>query len=467
MSFINRILQRSVETVKSAVDRVHMVEAGGSNASSKELFAPRNDYDAQLAARAYQQAPIVHAMVKIIADLLSTVPLNVYMQGRVSGSRAEQKLTGQPYKLLQWVNPRITPTLLKRNTASWLQLDGNAYWAIENTPDQYASRCPLSIYPLNNRFLKIVPDPDTGQRAYVYQIGTEKIYLPDDKVIHFKNFNPLNHWYGLGSLAPLEFDTQIERFAKRGLSNMFRRGAVIDAVIKSKEDLGADEIRKLKREFRAQYEGIRNSHRILVLDKGMEYDPIDPKQAEQGTIQLLQGPVMDDYAMVFGVPYAVAVGKAEKLSDAEFLMWMKTIIPLGDLIDQMLTKAMAQIISERMFIAFDYSNVSALRLHDLDRARVEVAHFNTGLRTANEIRAERLLAPHRRFGPDEELVFGDTPFPEWKARQTALLAEEAAQRQMEMDAAKADPSLSLPGSEGGRDQSSGGEAQMLDETGTR
>jgi HK97 family phage portal protein len=468
MSFLSKLLGREATVEKSTVDRAHMVEAGGNSSSStKELYAPKPAYDAELAARAYQQAPIAHAMVKIIADLLSTVPLNVYIRGRSASARSEQKLTGQPYDLLQWVNPRMTPTLLKRYTASWMMLDGNAYWAIENTPEPYTSRCPLSIYPLNNRHLKIVADPDTGVRGYVYEIGTQKIYLDDSRVIHIKNFNPTNHWYGMGSLSPLEFDTQIERYAKRGLSNRFRRGAVIDGVLSAKEDLGPDEIRKLKREFREQYSGIKNSHRILVLDKGMEYNPVDVKDAEAGTVQLLQGPVMDDYAMVFGVPYAVAVGKSEKLSDAEFLMWTKTIMPLGDLIDEMLTKTMAQIISPRLYIKFDYSNVAALRLHDLDRARVEVAHVNTGLRTPNEIRDERKLAPHKVFGAEEEMPFGDAPFPEWKARQAALMAAEAAQNQADLEAQKADPSLSLPGSEGGRDQSAGGEAQMVDQTGTR
>ena len=456
---------------KSAVDRVHVSLVQGNTHSTPGLkdaypYAQQSGLiDAKQAASIYSQSPLAYTSVKIVSSLLAGVPFNVYMRDRNSSGKKTIKRTGYPYVMLQWVNPHMSLPQLIENTASWLKLNGNAYWAIEETASQYRDISIFSIYPLNPIYTKIVVDPDDGTKGYVYDIGTDKQYYPDARVIHFRNFSPLDHWHGHSELNPLSYDLQVEKYTKRQLRNYFAGGTVLDGVLSIDEDLDDDEIRKLKREFREQHEGTRNAHRILVLTKGMKFEvPIPP--APSSVLAPLMEKNMENNAMVFGVPVGVMLGKGEGLEDAKAMMWEQTIQPLGVIINETVTKRLCLPISSRLVACFDYSNVTALRLKDLDRARVEVAHFNSGIRTANEIREERNLDA---FDAD----FGDKPFPVWQNEQKTKqqeLANEAAQSQLEARQSTgngASPSLPLTGSEGGRDQSSTGEAQTVDESGKK
>lgn len=417
------------------------------------------------AAVIYSQSPIAYASVRVVASLLSNVPFNTYMLDRNSSGKKKIKRTGYPYQMLQWVNPHMSLPELIMHTASWLKLCGDAYWAIEETSPQNASYSIFSIYPLNPAFTKIIVDPDDGTRGYVYDLGTDKQWYPDQRVIHFRNFNTLDHWHGMSELEPLSYDLQVEKYTKRQLRNFFAGGTVLDGVLSIEEDLDDDEIRKLKREFREQHEGTRNAHRILVLTKGMKFEvPVPP--APSAVLAPLMEKNLENNTMVFGVPVGVLLGKGEGLEEAKALMWEQTIQPLGTIISETVNKRLCLPISPRIICGFDYSNVTALRLKDLDRARVEVAHANTGIRTVDEIRAERNLD---EIGSE----FTTTPIPEWQAKQKEKLQEQAAQASLAQIAAKpttgtgSSPSLPLTGSEGGRDQSSTGEAQTVDETGKK
>jgi HK97 family phage portal protein len=436
---------------KSVVDRAHVSELG-ANAQRRGLDEAIAEQIGQItpdmAARIYSRSPYVNAAVRIVAGSLADVPLKVYMKAR-SGVDKEEKLTGQPYQLLDWGNSFLTKSQLIENTASWLMLCGNAFWTIEKTPDKYKDICPLSVYPLNPRFLKIVPDPETHTRAYIYEVGSEKIWIPEDRVIHFKNFSPLDHWHGHSSLNALEVDIQIERYGKTRLSQYFAQASVLSGVLTMQQDPEDDEIRKIKREFHSQHAGSRNAYRIMVLTNGMEYEPLSTNLGEENSVNILEQS-LDIHATVLGVPTPILTGKsqgAKAMIEAEALMWKKTIIPLGTLIAQTITKKLAYPISTRLCVEFDYKKVAALSLLELDRTRVLVAKIMSGHITPNESRINEDLKPY----DGDNAEFGDTPSPKWNLDQQALVS----------------PSLSLPGSQGGRDQSDSGEAQMADTTARR
>jgi hypothetical protein len=106
----------------------------------------------------------------------------------------------------------------------------------------------------------------------------------------------------------------------------------------------------------------------------------------------------------------------------------------------------------RLSCRFDVDNIDALRLFDLERVRTEVAGILAGTVTPNEVRASRDKDPYE----GEAAEFGDLPFPVYQSKQAKVAGGP-----------KPSPSANLPGSEGGRDQSDNGEAQMVDPTGTR
>ena len=455
--FKNQFLKGPVASEKGATDKLHLDTIGvGRYGTNKDIFAPdSNLYTPEEIAQLYAQSPYVYSAVRRIAKSLSTVPLNVYRVG--SGSKSP-KTSGPVHGLLTFVNPNMTKSQLIEYTASWLALAGRAYWAIEPTPEGYTNQSSLSIYPLNPLYVKVIPDPDTKVNAYVYEVSGRRIYYDANSVIEFSEFSSLDYWIANSPLNSLSYDIQIERFIKKQYRNMFFNSSILDGVITVAQDLSDDEIRKLKREFREQHEGTKNAHRVLVLTEGMSYEPIAEKSGNQTTPTVLDD-VMATHGMVLGVPVDLLEmnGKATKESTAMF--WEYTLVPMATLIAETLTKKLAKRVANNLEIGFDFSNVYALRLHDLDRARVEIAHVNAGIKTPNEIRQERGLAP--LTGPSANMTV-----PEWQA-EVQVANRNTASQGTPAGAGSASPSLTMPGSEGGRDQSNSGEAGMLDNTAQR
>lgn len=447
---------------KSVIDRIHMESIGILNVLDiEDAFAvPRQtgEITAELAAKIYSASPWVYAATRIIATALASVPLRVY---RVApNSEIEEVKRGYPYVVLDFVNPQMTKSQLMEYTASWLTLNGNAYWAIEETPKGYEGYSSFSIYPLNPKYTFPVPSSDIGEAGVIYRIAGYRIFIPASRLVHFKNFSPHDYWYGHSGLNPLNTDMQVERFGKRQMANFFSHAAVVSGVLNISQDIHEDEVRKLKKEFYAQYGGARNAYRVMVLTNGMTYDPLKANMADFQTVPVLQSS-LESHSTVLGVPIAVLYGKTErgeKVIEVEALMWKKTIIPLGKLIAETITKNLALPISpkgqytDNLIVDFDYTNVEALRTQDLDRTRVEVASVLAGLTSPNDVRQGR----GRPHWTGKSAEFGDMATPVYNAEQAASLAT-----------AKTSASMGLPGSQGGRDQSANGEAQMADTTGQR
>ena len=466
--------------VRSITDRAHAEALGfgeGSIGNALSGIGPLN-YDspmtAEMLVRAYTSSPLVSKLIGIGADAFAQLPMRTMMRERKANGRSVQKFSGMPYELLEWVNPSMTPFEIKRSVYSWRRLLGNAYWALEWTSPEYASACPMSIYPLNPMFVRIVPDPETGVKSYLYQVGADKIIIPADRVIHFKSFNPRDHWLGNPDAASLFFDIQIERYSKRQVRNYHANASMISGVLASEQEVGEPELKRLRREFREQNSGSNNAYRVLVLEKGMKYTPIPAANGDQ-FLEARLAAVADTHSMVLGVPMGLAIGKVEKgvkIIELESLMFKQNIRPFAEEIGEVLSKHLCtnvngmltdRGISSRVYIDFSFADVDALRLHDLDRVRTEVALVLGGLRTPNQIAVARGWETYDVNALVEALKnglasFGDVPTPVY----LQLFAQLQA-----MASAEASPSLSLPGSQGGRDQSGDGEAQMLDPTGTR
>lgn len=447
---------------KGAIDRTHFeasgLDTGLGPRSMQETFPKQpGEIQPEIAARIYANSPFVNAAVRILADQLSSVPLRVYVQER-TGSKRKEKTIGQPFAMLDWVNPHMTKSQLIVNTVSWLKLAGNAFWAIEPTPDEYRNIAPSewSIYPMNPQFVKIMPDPETGINYYRYEVNGKKVDFDESRVIHFKNFSPYDHWWGHSDLNSLSFDMQVERYAKKQISTYYANAAVINGVVMIPEAVHEDEVRKIKKELFYQHQGSRNAHRVLVLTEGIKYEPFKTDQKDVGSVPVLENSAQA-HAMVLGVPLPLLTGstgsgQSKDLLQYESLMWKQTLIPLAKLISETLTKRLAvpfgMKIQQRVAIEFDFTKIAALRKEQLDWTRADVADVMSGIKSLNEVREERgNLEP---YGEDVVEDFLNGPL------SVALAKFQAS------------TSLSLPGSEGSpRDQSSNGETQHVDTSGKK
>lgn len=460
------VLRQKVEakTQKGSVDRLEYegssLSTSGPRPSANIIDAlvsefPSEEITVELAAKIYKRSPYINASIRLIADQASIVPFGVFRRN-AKNNELTPVFRGEPYNMLRWVNPNMSFSEFISYITAWYKLIDNAFCVVEETPTSVKSPSKFSIYPLNPMYIKIVPDPDLGYKGIIYDVNGKKIFYPRDRIIHFKNFSPDNHWWGCANLEALGVDIQIERFGKKQAQNYFSNAAMISGVLKVPAELNEDEVGRLEKMFYQNHSGAKNAYRVMVLTEGMEYDALKSSLSESNTTPIIDQS-LHTFAAVFGVPISLLHGETDQhsndLVDTEAWFWKKTMIPLLNKIADVMTKKLAYPIADDLVLLPDLRSIDSLRIHNLDKTRVDVARASTGLNTPNEIRTDRGEPPHE----DEE--FGNTPFPVWQAKQQEKMAVQAQEAAAEQ--AKATASLSLPADKK-RNQSKTGEAQMVD-----
>lgn len=409
-------------------------------------------------AKAYTNSPYICGAVNAISDYASTVPWRVVEL--VDGTKQEapdQVVT----RLLSWCNEMQTPSEFKAYLTSWLALYDEVHIAIEPTPKEYRGVSALSMYVLAPQYLQKVPSKDKKTiQGYSYEVNNlDPITFTSDQIISIKGFSPgeLGYLGGQSNLNALQSDIMVERYAQRKNANFFRQAATISGILTSNDvTLDPEEIHRVREELRTQQEAGINNYRILVLNKGLEYTPLNDKGTSVNSDIALIENARDNHAMVLGVPLALLLGESTD-PNIEFLFWSKTLKPTLNKIAEALTKHFYHKIGKsfKFEVEFDYRQITALMIHDLNNARINVAYVNSGIIVPNEARARLGLAP-LKDDEFEGIKFGDTPMPVFTSQVTAKAAT-----------ALGSPSLSTTGSEGGRDQSATGETQHIDTTGKR
>ena len=441
---------------KSVVDQAEYDNvgiAGRRDFGIKDAISQASNWNLDTVMAVYKKSPYINGFVNYISSQAIHAPLNVYRTAK--DGRKTLLTSGQPYTLLhEWINPNTTYIELMTATINWISLVNNAFWILEENNDPATNRIsPVSIYLANPRFLKVLIDRDNKIVGYNYQVKDEKIFIPANRVIPFPGWSPDDYWFGNLNIETLDTDIQVERFGKKQAKTYFANKAIISGVLTIEEDVDDEEVKRLEKQFYEQHKGANNAYRIMVLTKGMAYEPFDPNAVDDATVSQIDNSLAT-YEAVMGVPIMLIQStyvntRPQPLIEYEALFWRRTMIPLLERMGATLTKYLAKPISGTLCICPDYRSVRALQLQDLDATRVDIARANAGLNTPNEIRANRNEPPYE----SDLQEFGNMPTPVWESKYG-------------VQAQKID-STNLAGTEGGRDQSANSDPGLIDQTGQR
>lgn len=431
-----------------------------------ELMGPqyKGTITPDMAGRIFAGTPVVRACADIIANYGSSVSLCTYRRsGQKSKWRSEE--TAYPAPVLKWINRKLTPVDYIARLCYFLSLYENAYIAIEPSSDEDAKYSDFSLYPMNPRWVTIIPDPIKGVRYIKYEVnGAEAIYFRENNVMHIPGFSPFDDFYGLLKLNSLDYDIQKERHAKKYLTRFYNNAATFSGVLTIAGER-EEELQKIRTQIEEDYRGGNKAFRILVLEEGQSYE-----QTQSSGIEVNSLPIIKDtnemVQMVFGVPIGLLSGDVTDLETVEELFWNRTITPMLQRIEQMHTKKLCLPISTNLKMEFDTRGVLALKRQKLNLAKIHVAYKNSSIITANEVREELSIDPYNGENPES----ADMLQTVWDnknamAQQAVNLASKPGGNPGQSGGSS--PSMSLPGSMGGRDQSDNGEAQLVDESGKK
>lgn len=454
------ILKTLYDRLRGSTTKLHNLEVeqiGSYGALSRDsdngILAYPTDQDC-LYANIYHICPEVQSVINKKATTIASTRVKVMQKVAVKRPPVENS-NCDIAEILANPNPYMTQSQLIMQISQHKDVYGKAFVALEQA--RVDGKTVYYLVLLDPRNVLIVPDPDTKVASYLYRVGGQEYFYPAERVAYLSDTNLLDFWFGASKLRSLLDDVNAATYSRRFYMAQYKRGKPGSVIYTSDADISPDVLRVLKEQWQNRTpESLRN----ILIPTGFTPTINTSTKDDVPTPIEISALTKESVAAVYDVPYKlINPGDQSDLDGLEYLWWTTSLLYETMYIAECLTK-LFKYTHPKFSVAFDYSKVTALRFKLLDQTKIHVAQIATGYRTINEVRTEDLdVLPYT--GKYAEL--GDTPMPQWTTEQAQLAAELAATNA----GMESSPSLPLPGSEGSRDQTSHGEAQMVDQTGKK
>jgi len=394
-NFAGRVLGKSAwETVW----RRH--HAYGMDEAPAGMFSNTGDY-----LEAYSKIGTVYACVSLIASSFARVAWHF------EDAQGNEVRRDDLRQVLRRPNPYLSGLELFEATVTHLELAGNAFWYLSevdgsgifetdpagalitdaqgrprpSTRPQFGR--PGEIHYLEPDRVSIAKGAGGAPAGYVYRTGSTDVPLEPDWVIHFKYFNPLDRYWGMGVIQAAALKLETDYYSERWNRNFFKNSARPDGVLETDRTLSSAEFERLREEWRKGHLGTESSHRTAILEAGLKYKQIT---ASQKDIDFLAGRELtrEEICSMFGVPPAkigvLRYANYANSREQDKTFWAETMEPK-------LARFAAKVTGE---LCARYDPGLELRFADVtpqdiaQQAEVAVKLANAGLRTINELRAE-------------------------------------------------------------------------------
>lgn len=330
----------------------------------------------------------VLACVRVLSESVGTLPLIVYERLERGKRRAMDHWL---YPLLHdSPNPAMTRVEWMTTAVAHLAAWGNSYNEIQING---AGR-PVAIWPLPPNRIRIDGSPVTGL-TYTYQatgetpkpIAAERMLhirgLGGDGVVGWSVLKLAREAVGLG-LATQEFGAR-----------WFGNGARPAVVLRHPGALGDEAYQRLKADWNAQHEGLANSHRVSILEEGMDVETIGipPEDSQFLETRKFQ---RTEIASIFRVPPHM-IGDLERATfsnieqqSLDFVIY--TLAPWLACIEQRIGLALLTPV-ERQRLFAEFLVAGLLRGDIQSRYQAYAVGRNWGWLSANDVRELENLNP--------------------------------------------------------------------------
>lgn len=261
--------------------------------------------------RSAMQMTAVYSCVRILAEAVAGLPLNLY---RYTEDGGKEKAIDHPLYLLlhDEPNPEMSSFVFRETLMTHLLLWGNAYaQVIRNGKGEV-----IALYPLMPNKMSVDRDSQ-GQLYYTYQRGTDEairdknqtVILRPSDVLHIPSLG----FDGLVGYSPIAMAKNAigmaiacEEYGAKFFANGAAPGGVLEhpGTIKDPQ--------RVRESWQSTFGGSGNANKIAVLEEGMKYTPIgiSPEQAQFLETRKFQ---INEIARIFRVPPHM-VGDLEKSS---------------------------------------------------------------------------------------------------------------------------------------------------------
>lgn len=292
--------------------------------------------------------------------------------------------------LLDFVNPFQTCQEFIELHQIYMGLTGECFWVINKNKLGE----PAEIWIVSPERVSVVPSKTDFVAGYIYQIGSEKIPLTKEEVIHHKLPNPTNPYRGLGPVQALAIDLDSEMYAGKWNRNFFYNSARPDGLIMFEGTLSDEQFTRLKAQWSERHEGVQRAHHVGLLEGGGKYQQIqfNAKDMDFKELRLLN---RDNILGAYGMPLSV-MGIAENVNKANaeageytFARWL--VKPRLDRIKHKLNEQLIPMFKSAKNIELDFDEVVPQTLEQ--KQLLAESGIRSGYMTINEARQLQGLDP--------------------------------------------------------------------------
>lgn len=239
-------------------------QSGGFSSGGGSIFRGNTT---SISAQTAMHLTTVFACNRVIAETISSISLDIYER---VGNGKEKAIDHPLYDLLKYSPyPGITSVTWRELIVAALNTRGNHYTQIIRN----GNREIKSLFPLMTDNMK-AEWTRNGKRGYVYNMGNNKVALPETEVLHIPGL-PSDD--GLVGLSPIEYN---KRALQLGLTtqqfglNFFEKGANSSGAFSTTGELSDTSYERLKKDLNENYAGMQNSGKPLLLEGGLKFERI-------------------------------------------------------------------------------------------------------------------------------------------------------------------------------------------------
>lgn len=345
----------------------------------------------KFAEEGYVKNVIAYRCIDLVAKGASDVPFVLYRKDEFGNRERikEHKLLS----LLKKPNPLISGSEFFEAVYSHKMISGNVFIQALGGLHNDLSEEPFELHLLRPDRVNVLAGEGSVPVAYKYKVGKREKIFPVDpitgksSILHIKNFNPLDDWYGLSNVEAAAYSIDQHNEANKWNQAMLQNGARPSGALMVKMSNGEDTLTdeqfdRLKAQLDSEYTGSRNAGRPLLLEGGLEWKEMSLSPRDMDFLNVKHSAARD-IALAFGVPPQMLGIPGDStyntLSEARLALWEQTILPMVEnLVSALNNWITPMYIGENLEVSYDKDAISALSLRrEAMWNRVEKATFLT------------------------------------------------------------------------------------------
>lgn len=357
------------------------------------VWTPRK-YEA-LAEEGYQYNVIAYRCINMIAKAVASVTWEV--------RRGDEVIPNHPaLALLKRPNPRLGGADFITEVVCYLKIAGNSYLeAVEG------GGTIQELYALQPDRMKVIAGEKALVKAYEYEANGMKYRWEVDQdtgdslIYHWKEFHPLNDWYGMAPIEAGAYAIDQHNEAGRWNKALLQNAARPSGAMIYEQSPGDEALQKVKDALLDRMAGAANAGLPLVLGGKAKWEEMGktPREMDFNNSVMAAG---RDICNAFGVPHELVIpGQStyRNKEEARLMFWEDTIIPLLDSFvegpgEWVVGKTEAgRPNSDTLDLSYNLDDVAALAPRRRYRREAVTREYQAGIITLDEAREELGRSP--------------------------------------------------------------------------